>query len=74
MGYTRGRNNKQYKKQHKIDELAEKNRVYLLEQDLEKVQAENEELNGEIKENINKLNTRVDIVQVALNELDDENV
>ena len=44
-----------YKKQQKLDELEEKNRVYLLEHDLEKVQAENEELNGEIKESIRRL-------------------
>ena len=44
-----------YKKQQKINELEEKNRVYLLEHDLEKVQAENKELNGEIKNSIKRL-------------------
>ena len=42
----------EYNKQQKIDELTEKNRVYLLEQNLAKAQAENKELNSEIKENI----------------------
>ncbi|WP_294405264.1 hypothetical protein [uncultured Clostridium sp.] len=44
-----------YKKQQKLDELNEKNRVYLLEQNLAKTQAENEELNNEIKKEINLL-------------------
>ena len=44
-----------YKKQQKLNELNEKNRVYLLEQNLAIAQAENEELNNEIKENIRRL-------------------
>ena len=51
-----------YKKQQKLDELEEKNRVYLLEQDLTKTQAENEELNGEIKQQLKTL-------QLSINEI-----
>lgn len=51
-----------YKKQQKLNELEEKNRVYLLEHDLEKVQAENEELNGEIKQQLKTL-------QLSINEI-----
>lgn len=46
-----------YNKRQKINELAEKNRVYLLEQNLAIAQAENKELNKEIKENIKRLET-----------------
>ena len=52
-----------YKKQQKLDELEEKNRVYLLEHDLEKVQAENKELNEEIKNSIKRLeNSNFEII------------
>ena len=61
-----------YKKQLKLNELEEKNRVYLLEHDLEKVQAENKELNEEIKEELQKLKSAnveiVDYINVITNE------
>ena len=37
------------------DELMKKNELYNTKQDLEKAQAENEKLNGEVKENIKRL-------------------
>ena len=44
-----------YKKQKLIEELIEKNEAYSNKVELEKVKAENKELNEEIKENIKRL-------------------
>ena len=44
-----------YKKQKLIEELIEKNEAYSNKVELEQVKAENKELNGEIKENIKRL-------------------
>lgn len=44
-----------YKKQQKINELIKKNEAYSNKVELEKVKAENEELNGEIKNRLTSL-------------------
>ena len=52
-----------YKKQKLIEELIEKNEAYSNKVELEKVKAENEELNGDIKEEIKKLrNSNFEII------------
>ena len=54
-----------YKKQQKINELMKKNELYNAKLELEQVKAENEELNGEVKQQLKTL-------QLSVNEIYEE--
>ena len=53
-------------------ELKKKNECYNTLQELEKTKDENNELNGDIKEQINSLNKKIQIMQLSIAEITDE--